>query len=97
RLPHSLPTRRSSDLPHHAIYERIFGMRWPIKRALTEPVMRKGQRQRYQRNAEIIARMLTGFATATSHAPARTGGYQPTFQTSPRSEEHTSELQSREK
>lgn len=41
---------------------------WPVKRALTEPVMRTGQRKRYRRNAEIIARMLAGI-----HAPARTG------------------------
>jgi hypothetical protein len=51
--------------------DRIDSYRWPIERALTEPVMRKGQRQRHQRNAEIIRRMLQGF----SHA----GGYVETF------------------
>ena len=47
---------------------------WPLKRALTEPVMRAGQRKRYHRNAQIIARMLDGF-----RSPASTGGQSKTF------------------
>lgn len=47
---------------------------WSVKRALTEPVMRKGQRQRYRRNAQIIARMLDAFTTSTS-----TGGVSVNF------------------
>lgn len=52
---------RRTGIPHHVIRERINTMGWPVKRALTEPVMRGSQRQRYQRNAEIIRRMLSGF------------------------------------
>lgn len=55
---------RRTGIPHHVIRERILSMKWPIKRALTEPVMRAGQRQRYQRNAEVIRGMLDGFANA---------------------------------
>lgn len=36
---------------------------WSVKRALSEPVMSPDARRRYQRNAQIIARMLTGFSS----------------------------------
>lgn len=56
---------------------------WSVKRALTEPVMRGGQRQRYQRNAEIIRRMLAGIhapaPTCTDTIASSTGGYSQTF------------------
>lgn len=70
---------RRTGIPHYVIRERILTMKWPLKRALTEPVMRKGQRIRYQRNAEIIRHMLDGFHAS----PVIAGGYQQTFTTSP--------------
>lgn len=52
---------RRTGIPRHAIAYRI-ECGWPLKRVLTEPAMRPHQRKRYQRNAEIIRRMLEGFS-----------------------------------
>lgn len=61
---------RRTGIPHYVLRERILSMKWPLKRALTEPVMSPSQRRRYHRNAEIIRRIASVF---------QTGGYERTF------------------
>ncbi|WP_353641968.1 hypothetical protein [Mesorhizobium sp. WSM2239] len=52
--------------------DRIGEWKWPLERALTEPVMTADQRTVYNHNRRIIRR-ITAFV--------RTGGYEATFHT----------------
>lgn len=64
---------RRTGIPRHVIRERI-DMGWPLKRALTEPPMRGGQRIVFNHNRRIITRIAASFRT-----PDHTGGSSRTF------------------
>lgn len=70
RTPHAWA--RHLGIDDGTLYSRLYSG-WPVKRALTRPVMLKGQRRR---NAEIIATMISAFRIAL-HQPGtstHTGG-----------------------
>jgi predicted DNA-binding transcriptional regulator AlpA len=58
------------------LYKRIELCRWPIKRALTEPVMGRRERNTFHHNRRIIRRIaaaMTGGSSPTSADPLGTG------------------------
>lgn len=62
------------------LYKRIELCRWPIKRALTEPVMDRRVRNALYHNRRIIRRIAASFhAARTPAAATMTGGCQSTF------------------
>ena len=65
---------RRTGISKFVLHERIVQNGWPLKRALTEPVMSPGQRALYKRNAQMIARMANAF-----HKTTTTGGQSAIF------------------
>lgn len=76
---------RRTGIPRHVIRERIDVMGWPLKRALTEPAMRAGQRVVFYHNRRCITRIAASFRPASITPAAamnnatNAGGYQQTF------------------
>ena len=64
---------RRTGIPRHVISERI-NRGWSVKRALTEPAMRGGQRTVFYHNRRIIRRIAASFRSSSM-----TGGSSQTF------------------
>lgn len=58
---------RRTGIPRHVIQDRL-ARGWSVKRALTEPAMRKGQRIVFNHNRRIITRIAASFVNHAGEA-----------------------------